>query len=775
MNTDKSLLSTDLPIDLAREADFSLGKLRVRPSLREVECLGETADETTGEKADQKEVLEPRVMQVLVGLARRRGQVTSRDQLVQECWAGRVVGEDALQRCIAKVRRLAEVKGGFTIDTIARVGYRLTEVEVVPLAVEAAPATQTPDQASVQPTAQNANQAMAPLLHPTPQPRRYWVVAAALVVALLAIASYVGLPQWRATNQPTQPSAAVAPTSKLRLAMMPLDNFSPDPANAFFADGLHEEILSTLASQTAGIDVISRTTMMTYRGTAKSIPEIASELQITHVLEGSVRREGNSVRLTLQLIDASADKHVWSQSYDRTLEKALTLQADVASEVAEQLAVKLAGYKEQLALTTNAEAYDLYLQANLAWPSANSAAALKAVEDMLNRAIRLDPAFAKAYLHRARARLDGLHQSVDTSDATLQAIRADVATARSLVGDTNSTLMQEAAVAFVADQDLAKAMTLIGKTTALEPLDANQLTIKAQILIANGDLAAGFAAYQESTNLDPANPIPAWSWSSYLFAARKPVEAMRITNAFNEQTHQQVSRAQDVFAYTDAMERWHAEVEAQLAGMESAATLVEAFNLLRFEHRYTELADMLGRTSIATVPQVLMSHGLFLSSVGEKPLAELKGWTQLLLTNASADQLPALADGQALLDFLQRTPATRWNGWLRHLQAAEGALFTGDKAQAITEARLGIEMAAADPRPSHSLYAKIIAARIYAWAGEEEEAVDLLEQLSSGFFTIGPAFITRDPLYAIPLVNNERYKELSKRLEAEITVNRQLL
>ncbi len=105
----------DEPIDLAAESDFSVGRLRVRPSLREVEADG------------QREVLEPRVMQVLVALARRRNQVVTRDQLIETCWAGRVVGEDAIQRCIARVRRLAESRGGFGIETIARVGYRLCE------------------------------------------------------------------------------------------------------------------------------------------------------------------------------------------------------------------------------------------------------------------------------------------------------------------------------------------------------------------------------------------------------------------------------------------------------------------------------------------------------------------------------------------------------------------------------------------------------------------------------------------------------------------------
>ena len=115
------------PVDLALEPDFTLGKLQVRPSSREVEGSGE------------REVLEPRVMQVLVLLARRRGQVVSRDQLIEACWAGRVVGEDAINRCIGKLRRLAEAHGGFAVETIARVGYRLA-VEAPAAPAEVVPA-----------------------------------------------------------------------------------------------------------------------------------------------------------------------------------------------------------------------------------------------------------------------------------------------------------------------------------------------------------------------------------------------------------------------------------------------------------------------------------------------------------------------------------------------------------------------------------------------------------------------------------------------------------
>src|SRR5512138_453804 len=102
-------------IALASEPDFALGNLRVRPSLREVSAHGQT------------ETLEPRVMQVLVAFARQRGEVVSRDRLVERCWGGRTVGEDAVNRCVARIRRLSEAQGGFAIETIARVGYRLAE------------------------------------------------------------------------------------------------------------------------------------------------------------------------------------------------------------------------------------------------------------------------------------------------------------------------------------------------------------------------------------------------------------------------------------------------------------------------------------------------------------------------------------------------------------------------------------------------------------------------------------------------------------------------
>lgn len=157
------------PVDLAREPDFALGNLQVHPSSREVAGAG------------QREVVEPRVMQVLVALARRRGQVVSRDQLIETCWAGRVVGEDAINRCIAKVRRLGETHGAFSLETIARVGHRLTE------------------QAGEQPVTVAS---VAPV--PSARQRPRWTVALAVVVGVVAVAAYVGIAQMHARDRAQQ-------------------------------------------------------------------------------------------------------------------------------------------------------------------------------------------------------------------------------------------------------------------------------------------------------------------------------------------------------------------------------------------------------------------------------------------------------------------------------------------------------------------------------------------------------------------------------------------
>lgn len=156
--------------------------------------------------------------------------------------------------------------------------------------------------------------------------------------------------------------------------------------------------------------------------------------------------------------------------------------------------------------------------------------------------------------------------------------------------------------------------------------------------------------------------------------------------------------------------------------------------------------------------------------MGRKPVAELQGWAKLL----ERDAVAAARDGRVVLDFAAHEPVTKWNAWYLRLLAAEGALFTGDRVRAAEDARAALAMAPPNVHTGIQRYVRAQAARVLAWAGATDEAEHLLEQLSTAFPTIGPAEITRDPLYSIPLAEHPRYKVLEQRLEAEIAANQGL-
>ena len=216
-----------------------------------------------------------------------------------------------------------------------------------------------------------------------------------------------------AVAEGSKQSTAPPEAGVLRLAVLPLENLSPDPANAFFADGLHDEILSAIPA-TRELQVVSGTTMRTYAGTRKTVKQIALELGASHLLAGAVRRAGEHVRLSLHLVDAATDNNVWSRTFDRQLRDALSLQSEVATEVATALNLRLLPAENRAKTdavnapaTTNPVAYDLYLKAKLQldvdYNQLNTPSDFDRLEALMTRAIELDPGFANAYTLRSRA------------------------------------------------------------------------------------------------------------------------------------------------------------------------------------------------------------------------------------------------------------------------------------------------------------------------------------------------------------------------------------
>jgi eukaryotic-like serine/threonine-protein kinase len=232
-----------------------------------------------------------------------------------------------------------------------------------------------------------------------PTRRKYWIPAAVGVGAVLIAALLL----WKSGAARSRPASPTSRPEVKSLAVLPLENLAQDPAQEYFADGMTDELIARL-SRISALRVISRTSAMRYKGSKKSLPEIARDLQVDAVVEGSVQRSGDRVRINVRLIDAS-ERQMWSEGYDRDLRDVLSIQSDVASAIAREIRVKVAPEESsQLASKgpVDPEAYQLYLQGRIAFLRFTPESLTEA-EEYFDRAIAKDPQYALAYTGLADA------------------------------------------------------------------------------------------------------------------------------------------------------------------------------------------------------------------------------------------------------------------------------------------------------------------------------------------------------------------------------------
>lgn len=292
---------------------------------------------------------------------------------------------------------------------------------------------------------------------------------------------------------------------RLRVAVLPFSSMSADPNDEYFADGITEELISTI-SRISGLRIISRTSVMQYKNTTKQILEIGHNLKVGTVIEGSVRKSGNRIRITIQLIDVQTDEHLWSERYDRELEDIFEIQSKIAQQVAESLKVQLIKEEKKQVKrisTTNTEAYTLYLKARYAWTERTELGITKAIE-YLKLAVEKDSNFALAY--------SGL---------------ADCYTASAVYGHLQEGALtkakEHALKAVEIDDSLAEAHNSLAVNLGFEnkwiesrkefkraiELNQNYETAHhwyAQLLAAFGEFEEAIAEAEKARQLDPLSP-----------------------------------------------------------------------------------------------------------------------------------------------------------------------------------------------------------------------------------------------------------------------------
>jgi adenylate cyclase len=236
----------------------------------------------------------------------------------------------------------------------------------------------------------------------------------------------VGIKGWLSgprRPEPKNETVILEPLDKHRIAVLPMSNISPDPADEYFADGMTEEMILTV-SKIEGLEVISRTSIMQYKKNTKPVKEVGQALSVGTLLEGSVRKAGNKLRVTVQLIDTTRDKHLWSNRYDRDIQDVFAIQTDIAEKVADALKLELLGEKrEEIRSRTpdNPEVYSLYLKGRFYWNERNTESVKKA-KQYFESAIAKDPRFALPYVGLADCLIIEIDQGqVDEKEASVKA------------------------------------------------------------------------------------------------------------------------------------------------------------------------------------------------------------------------------------------------------------------------------------------------------------------------------------------------------------------
>jgi len=435
-------------------------------------------------------ILDPKVMGVLVELAAGAGRVVSRDELLSTLWPDTVVTEDALTRCVYELRRQLAQAGGderykAMFQTLPKRGYRLdAEVAGAPPAGESRGAGRNRG--------------------------RLWLVAAAAVIAIAATALF-----WLGPKD-------INADSVRSVAVLPFVDMSAGKDRGYLSDGIAEEILNRLA-QSERLRVIARTSSFSIRDEPLDVPQIAARLDVEYVLEGSVRKAGDRIRVTAQLIDAATNSHLWSQTYDRSMGDLFAVQDEVAGSVAAALNATLDGAGVQARAPVSIGAYQSYLQGQFLYHRRLEGDVERSVE-YFEDAVRQDPQFARAWAALASA--CNLLANYTGEYDPRWAVRQEAAARKAVELDPDLAVAHMRLAQFLwVNRQRAEAVRHFKRALALDPDDPAVLAAVATSARMAGDRAHALQLWGRIVAKDPLSSIYRGNYAVYLLEAGRLEES----------------------------------------------------------------------------------------------------------------------------------------------------------------------------------------------------------------------------------------------------------
>ena len=451
----------------ALEKGFGLEELRVDPQSGEVSGPGGP------EKLDRK------VMDVLLHMAQHAGHVVAREDLLAALWPGAVVTDDALTRCFYELRRHLSHAGGderyrALVETLPKRGYRLNGT-VVPLA---------PDSG----------------VHP-PAPRKRlptWAVATGAAILLAVIALLL------VTKSPPSPTDDASNAQSSSIAVLPFLDMSAEKDQGYLAYGVTEEILDRL-TQSENLAVIARTSSFSLQNESLDVPAIGKRLNVDYVLEGSVRKAGDRLRITAQLIDVSSNAHVWSQTYDRAIDDIFAVQDEIAASVATAMQVTLAGLDQADPPPANVEAYERFLHGQLFY-NRRAPGDIERAVDEYKEAVALDPGFARAWAALAGG-YSLLYAEVKPLDHSLRDLQGHAARKAIELDPGLAVAHARLAQYYYQVQQPAKGDEHMRIAVALDPEDPLVLGFSSSDAIWRGDYDEALNLWRRIVARDPLSSI----------------------------------------------------------------------------------------------------------------------------------------------------------------------------------------------------------------------------------------------------------------------------
>ncbi len=581
---------------------------------------------------------------------------------------------------------------------------------------------------------------------------RWAEVTVALLVLAVILAAFVLL-----LRKPTRSPLAIMEKS---IAVLPFENLSRDPDNAYFADGIQDEILTRL-SKIADLKVISRTSTQHYKSAPENLPEIARQLGVAHILEGSVQKSGDAVRVNVQLITADNDSHLWADTFDRKVIDIFSVESDVARAIADQLRAKLTGQEQQVIAakpTDNVEAYDAYLR-GLAYtlkPS-NPANGLGA-QKYLREAVRLDPKFALAWALLSYIDASGyITLDLQPTVALREEARQAAETALTLQPNLGEGIVAKGTYYYACLKDYDTAVHYFEQARQFLPNSSRIPEALAYVERRRGRWDRSESYFNEAERLDPRNVYLLTQRAiSYINLRRFP-EALRKFDQVLNITPDDV----DTIAYKAAIAQAEGDLSraaALLASLRPTADLTQALET----QVYQMILERRPAQIISRLKEILAKPDPTLGYLNPE-LRFWLGWAQEAAADLAGAQESWRQARSELEPFLKDQPKN-------YILIGDLALTTaglGDKAAALAlseraMATVPIEKdAVAGPRPIEIL------ARVAARVGEPDRAIAALQKLLSvpGGGTLAenvpltPALLRLDPMFD-PLRNDPRFEKL---------------